>query len=157
MYSFRMLSLIIKKQFLFSIFVLISMQLFAQDTLVFNQVESEYKKETGKYFVHKDCKDLSNSWDNNSCSKKKITDHIFKYFDWEKIESKEIEYKIWFKFYFNEEGLISKYEIQTDELKVKSQIVKLLNPILSDFSLVDNNNQPIAGQYGFPCRISLVK
>ncbi|WP_405396338.1 hypothetical protein [Maribacter sp. Asnod2-G09] len=125
--------------------------------LIFSQVDNKYAKEIDKYFIYKDCKDLSNSWDNNLCSKKKITDYVFKYFDWEKIESKEIEYKIWFKFYFNEDGLISNYEIQTDEITVKSQIVHLLNPLLPDFSLVDSNNKPIAGQYGFPCRISLVK
>ena len=152
-----MLSFIMKKQFLFSFFVLIFMQLFAQDTLVFGQFESEYKKETGKYFVYKDCKDLLNNWGNNSCSKRKITTYIFKYFDWEQIENKDLEYNIWFKFHFGEDGLVSNYEIQTDDEIIKSQIIKILDSMLSDFKLINANSEPISGRFGFPCRVSLTK
>ena len=125
--------------------------------LVLSQVDTEHAKGIDKYFVYKDCKDLLNNWGNNSCSKRKITTYIFKYFDWEQIENKDLEYNIWFKFYFGEDGLVSNYEIQTDDEIIKSQIIKILDSMLSGFKLIDANSEPISGRFGFPCRVSLTK
>ncbi|SHK38201.1 hypothetical protein SAMN04488007_2908 [Maribacter aquivivus] len=60
MYSSRILSLIMKKQFLFSIFVFISMQLFAQDTLVFSQENSSMF--SNRYFLNPESKTFEHKY-----------------------------------------------------------------------------------------------
>ncbi|MFD0990883.1 hypothetical protein ACFQ1R_12310 [Mariniflexile jejuense] len=98
------------------------------------------------------CKDNSNWKEKKECSKQEILKKIRKELNYDIIEklTTNKKYRIWYSFWFDSKGKLTKTLVRTDNDLLKTEFKRIIDKLELDFDLQDEKGNLKNGRFDLP-------